>query len=347
MELFTQEQYKKVKRNELLLCQCDICNTQFYKTKNLIYHSRRHYSQKNNKINHTCSKKCHHILINKTKGILGDTKTMVICRFCNKEFLKRNYDIAKTKNNFCSHSCSASFSNKKQLIEKECHCCKSKYFLLPHIYKIKLKNKLSFCSNNCRLEWYQKNRKTKITNKLRISKSRKIYSFVCKGCGINFNKLYKDAKYCSGSCRSKNLKLYIHAHTKGKCSRSKIEVFLEENLTKLYKNIKFIFNDRVAIGQELDIHIPEFKLAFEINGIFHHEPIYGEKTLIRTQRRDKEKIELCIKNNIRLYIFDTYNKGFSKILGEEILNKIIFIINEKLNISKLVGQQGLEPYSEN
>ena len=38
---------------------------------------------------------------------------VVSCKTCGKKFRKRNTDIKKTINNFCSHSCSASFNNKK------------------------------------------------------------------------------------------------------------------------------------------------------------------------------------------------------------------------------------------
>ena len=51
---------------------------------------------------------------------------LVNCQCCNKEFNKAPSQIKKTKNNFCSKSCAASFNNKKTkkrpLTKKCCSC---------------------------------------------------------------------------------------------------------------------------------------------------------------------------------------------------------------------------------
>jgi hypothetical protein len=38
---------------------------------------------------------------------------LVKCENCNKEFNKKSAQIKKTNHNFCSHSCAASFNNRK------------------------------------------------------------------------------------------------------------------------------------------------------------------------------------------------------------------------------------------
>ena len=106
--------------------------------------------------------------------------------------------------------------------------------------------------------------------------------------------------YCTGSCRSTNLKLSTYAHKAGGRSRSKVELFLEEKLPKDFPNVDFIFNDKQTIGSELDIYMPQLKIAIELNGIIHYEPIYGESTLIRTQNNDKKKMEESHKKMIKL-----------------------------------------------
>lgn len=63
----------------------------------------------------------------------GSVKTE--CAHCQQEIIKQNSEIKKSKNVFCSHSCSASFNNKKNLraggkyvpIEKTCLNCNNLY----------------------------------------------------------------------------------------------------------------------------------------------------------------------------------------------------------------------------
>ena len=80
---------------------------------------------------------------------------------------------------------------------------------------------------------------------------------------------------------------------------------MEEILPQLFPNIDFTFNDKTAINSELDIYIPNLKLAFELNGIFHYEPIYGKDKFQRIVENDNNKFQRCQENGISLCIIDT------------------------------------------
>jgi hypothetical protein len=82
---------------------------------------------------------------------------------------------------------------------------------------------------------------------------------------------------------------------------------------------------------ELDIYIPSLKLAFELNGIFHYEPIFGNEKLNKIQKNDNNKFLKCQEKNISLCIIDTSSqKYFKEQTSKKILDIIINIINQHL-----------------
>jgi len=161
---------------------------------------------------------------------------------------------------------------------------------------------------------------------------------VCLQCDKPFKKTPSQIKYtkhnfCCSSCAAK----YCNAHkTKGtRCS--KLEKWIQEQLPVLFPMIEFHFNKRDAIKAELDIFIPSLKLAFELNGIFHYEPIYGPEKLGRIQNNDERKMIACSELGIELCVVDTYFVSYFKpAKAQRYLDIIVNIINSKLSrISQL------------
>ena len=175
-----------------------------------------------------------------------------------------------------------------------------------------------FCSKQCHTE-YQKH---KITTKCgQCGKTIKV-----KPCIIKASKSGK--AFCSQSCAG----TYNNAHKITGNRRSKLEYYLEKQLTKLYPNIVILFNDKSTINSELDIYIPSLKLAFELNGIFHYEPIYGQDKLDQIQNNDSRKFQACLEQDIELCIIDTSSqKYFKPKTSQKFLNIIINIIDQKLS----------------
>lgn len=120
--------------------------------------------------------------------------------------------------------------------------------------------------------------------------------------------------------------------------------------TKLYDAINNSLNDisvihsyynkNVLHGQELDIYIPEYKIGVEYQGIQHFQPIdFGGRGIEWTiaqfnnnKKRDKRKLDICIKNNIKLlYFSDCQNETF---LGEKVYHDYTEIINKIKEIIK-------------
>lgn len=209
-------------------------------------------------------------------------------------------------------------SNYKSKLELECEYCHNIFSVSKKtIIDVQRKNqrkKGRFCSKECH----------------DLFQSKKI-STVCSNCGSpiklqphNYNK--SSNHFCSRSCSV----TYNNTHKTKGYRRSKLEIYLENELRLLYPELKMDFNRTDAINSELDIYIPSLKLAFELNGIFHYEPIYGEIKLSQVKNNDDRKIQACIERNIEFCIIDTsHQKYFKEQTSKEFLNIIITIIDNK------------------
>jgi hypothetical protein len=114
--------------------------------------------------------------------------------------------------------------------------------------------------------------------------------------------------------------------------RSKLEVYIGQQLAVLYPLLEILYNDRKTINGELDIYIPSLQLAFELNGIFHYEPIFGNKSLQKIQNNDKRKFQACIENKIDLCIIDTSQHTYvTPKTSQKYLKIITDIINQRLS----------------
>lgn len=158
----------------------------------------------------------------------------------------------------------------------------------------------------------------------------------CRTCGkrirvdLSHSKKHKNA-FCSQSCAA----TYNNTHRTSGCRRSKLEIWLEEQLPIFYPNLEFHFNKKEAINSELDIYIPSLKLAIELNGIFHYEPIYGPDQLSKIQNNDNRKIQACIERGIEFCIMDTSKqKQFSFKSSQKYLDIIKGVIDKVMEDRK-------------
>lgn len=208
------------------------------------------------------------------------------------------------------------------------------------------KHLLSFECYNCQKIF----QKTKTTVKYELKRGRpiKFCSSVCRGKAVNKSvtddcgfcgsqctrqlKEYKGSKsgkiFCNRSCAAK----YNNTHKVTGSRRSKIEIWIEQQLGILFPKLNILFNDKTTINSELDIYIPSLSLAFELNGIFHYEPIYGQQKLNKIQTNDKNKFYLCQQHNIDLCIIDISQMiHFKPSKAQKFLDIIFSIISSSLN----------------
>jgi len=195
-----------------------------------------------------------------------------------------------------------------------CQHCKKSYSKPLKDYNQNIKKEIGFfCSKKCASDA----RKTKTT-------------CICINCGTPVLKKPSHIgthNFCSKSCSA----IYNNQHKTWGSKRSKLEVFLEGKLKSKYGEDFALYNNREIINSELDIYVPSLKLAFELNGIFHYEPIYGDKKLATIQNNDDRKFQACIEKKIEFCIIDTSSqKYFKEETSLKYLDIIVKIIDKKL-----------------
>lgn len=207
-------------------------------------------------------------------------------------------------------------AKREDLLLLECELCK------VHFYKTKgsicVANKasilnptrLSYCGTKCR----NLHMKKRVLCK-------------CKHCEKDISKVVKSIKknvFCSQSCAAS----YNNTHKTHGTRVSKLEKWIKEQLTILYPDLEIHYNRKDAINSELDIYIPSLKLAFELNGIYHYEPIHGNDLLTKIINNDNRKFQACIESGISLCIIDTSSQTYVKpSTSEKFLTIIKNIIN--------------------
>ena len=175
---------------------------------------------------------------------------------------------------------------------------------------------------NMGLKAYRSNKKASINVKCENSH-----------CNNNFIKQYSSIKktkhnFCCKSCAA----TYNNTHKTKGTRVSKLELYLQEQLTLLYPNLQIHYNRKDAINSELDIYIPNLKLAFQLNGIFHYEPIYGLQKLSKIQNNDNRKFQACLEKGIQLCIIDVSKFSyFKKSTAKQYLDIISSILTIKFS----------------
>lgn len=154
----------------------------------------------------------------------------------------------------------------------------------------------------------------------------------CKQCNSIFKRtpsqiIKSQNHFCSQPCAA----TYCNTHKTTGTSRSKLEIWIEKQLTILYPSLKIIYNSKELINSELDIYIPSLKVAFELNGIYHYEPIHGKDKLNQIQNNDNRKFQACLEHGIELCLIDTSSqKYFKPKSSQKYLDIITQILNGKL-----------------
>lgn len=201
----------------------------------------------------------------------------------------------------------------------ECaHCKKVFHKLKKYIQSVltgKCLYKFKYCSRRCQS----------------IGKG-EVIKCKCTQCGALFERHLSQIKrtknqFCSTQCAGK----HTAAHKTTGTRRSKLECWIEQRLSERYPELQVSYNKTQDIEAELDIYVPSLKLAFELNGIFHYEPIFGPEKLDKIKQRDQNKFAICRERGIGLCVIDTSHIKYHKPkTAQPILDIITRIIDETI-----------------
>lgn len=214
-------------------------------------------------------------------------------------------------------------AKSRDLLPIICDNCGSMFYRTKHRIQATLKaissgnnsRSLCYCNHQCQMN--------------ALYKSKEV---VCKNCNRIFDRKVSAItknNFCSQSCAA----IYNNTHkTKGN-RRSKLEVWIEKKLQIIFPTLDFVFNEKEAVDSELDIYIPSLKLAFELNGPLHYEPIYGPDKLASIQNNDERKFQACLEKGIEFCIIDVSRLSYFKETNAiPYLDMIVSVISLKLSI---------------
>jgi hypothetical protein len=152
-----------------------------------------------------------------------------------------------------------------------------------------------------------------------------VYQNFINGDVEKYNKLVRETRHLK-----REISAMMENFTRSEFGFKKIgEGWVNETL--LYNIIKSIFPGQTVIRHfrpdwlerlELDIYLPDLKIALEYQGQQHFTAVEawgGEKALVEVQERDRRKARLCKNNNIRLILID-----FTEPLTENYIKQVIF-----------------------
>jgi len=87
--------------------------------------------------------------------------------------------------------------------------------------------------------------------------------------------------------------------------RSQGEEIIIALLRVAFPGLKIKRNDKSVLGrQEIDIHLVDYKIAIEVDGLSHFKNIYGDVRLAESQERDARKNQRLAELGFLLYRVD-------------------------------------------
>lgn len=184
----------------------------------------------------------------------------------------------------------------------------------------------------CAIENRSENRRSNYTEL--INKANLIHNNKYDYSKVQFNNINDKVEIICPKHGSFFQRLYDHIHGAGCPTCTHIKSSNEIELFNFIKNYfpNAISGDKTILnGKELDIYIPNKKIAIEYNGLIWHSDYYG-----KDKNYHLNKLNLCLEHNIKLIqIFEDEFLNNKKI----VLNKLKHILNIDNHLPKIMGRK--------
>lgn len=227
-------------------------------------------------------------------------KITAICDKCGNERIIAYHKYLENENRCGYYGCKSCSNEKRELTSIE------RFGVSNYAKTDECKNRIS--ENNItkygvKTTLLEKNTKDKISKT--IFERYGVNEILSSGEIRNKSKITKIERYGDNYYRTSKTELEIFQFVKNNCDHN------------------VLHNDNLLLGQELDIYIPELKLAIEFNGIFWHSDKFRDK------KYHLNKTELCEKQGVQLIqIWEDDWKYKKEIVKSMILNKLGKIKNK-------------------
>ena len=110
---------------------------------------------------------------------------------------------------------------------------------------------------------------------------------------------------------------------------SKMEKFLLEGLTKSGREVIFHKMGLIANQNlEIDLFLPDSKVAIEVDGPSHFFPIWGEENLQKVIKSDAQKSGLLLQSGLVVLRIKHITKNFSAKRRRDLLAKVINVLEQ-------------------
>jgi very-short-patch-repair endonuclease len=103
---------------------------------------------------------------------------------------------------------------------------------------------------------------------------------------------------------------------------SKSEILLRDELISRHIRVEFHKTGYLEGNKELDLFLPEYLVAIEIDGPTHFKPLFGQKRLIKTKKYDLEKAGLLNSKGVRVIRVKSLRRSTSKAQISKLADKI-------------------------
>lgn len=298
--------------------RCSKCNKEISKNTKLLKYGDENYTNRE-KYKKTCLEK-YGGHFNKLDEFKDKIKKTSLERY-NFEYPIKNKKIQEKKKKTCLerygyenplNNSEISLKSKKKMIDKYGYPYSMQCLSISD--KIILNSKITKKNNLLKRD----------SNILEIDYNKNKYIAFCNICENNYeitpHMYIMRKKLNTITCTNCN---EIDDHKSGK------ELSLLNIIKDKYKG-EIILNSRSVIPPfELDIFLPELKLAFEFNGLYWHSELYKEKNY------HKDKSDMCDKNGIKLiHVWEDDLDHKSNIIKS--------IVNTKLNITEKIFARNCE-----